>query len=40
VQKIKQRVGRETFVRLEPNRLSDLDKQEKLEAFWSREYDQ
>ncbi len=40
VQKIKQRVSRETFVRLEPNRLSDLDKQEKLEAFWSREYDQ
>ena len=40
VQKIKQRVSRETFVRLGPNRLSDLDKQEKLEAFWSREYEQ
>ena len=40
VQKIKQRVGRETFVRLEPNRLSDSDKQEKLEAFWMREIDE
>jgi hypothetical protein len=40
VQKIKQRVGSEMFVRLEPNRLSDLDKQEKLEVFWSREVDQ
>ena len=40
VQKIKQRMGRETFVRLEPNRLSDLDKQEKLATFWSREFDQ
>jgi hypothetical protein len=40
LQKIKQRVGRETIVRLEPNRLSDLDKQEKLEAFWVREVDQ
>ena len=40
IQKIKLQVGREKFVRLEPNRLSDLDKQEKLEAFWRREVDQ
>lgn len=40
LQKIKQRVGKETMVRLEPNRLSDLDKQEKLEAFWTREVDE
>jgi predicted metalloprotease with PDZ domain len=39
-QKVKQRVTGETFVKLEANRLSDLDKQEKLEAFWSREFDQ
>ena len=40
VQKIKHRVGRETFFRLESNRLSDSDKQEKLEAFWAREVDE
>jgi len=40
VQKIKDRLGRETYCRLETNRLSDLDKQEKLEAFWRREFDQ
>jgi hypothetical protein len=37
VLKIKQRVGRERLVRLEANRLSDADKQEKLEKFWERE---